>query len=351
MSDFYNETPYTHAGTWQVFPGAIFSNLDLSDCNDTIDGICHHAETLSECIDLCKNDQNKLCRTGYFIQTPDRANYCVPLRQHNKEETSPYYRLRNKNIYPILKNMKTFVFSDFPYPPNAPNALFYTDHFVFKNISKNIHIGMTENASMTENVVFTNDNPIHIQFLPSQVARNYVENYVFVRNGDEIVINIPHTAFVLRKNDLDSQISWTMRAAVTNVPSNIFQIFTKNKKIGDILDYSDEFYFTFQGQPMVYNDLNMLSISSSSIQNSIENKDNIFFQLIPKIEVNYCENGVCKTTSLDQTETDGVQARFKNIPVERSPTCWGKCGKKKSKWYLILIGIVVFIIILKLALS
>lgn len=339
MSSFYNKKPYIHNKTWNVFENAIFSNLDFSDCNDTIDGICHHTKNLSDCIDLCKGD----CKSGYFIETPNK-NYCVPLREHTAEQTSPYYRLRNKNIYPVLKDMKTFVFSKYPFPPNVPNALFYSDHFSLKNILKNMFLNISDNSD----VIFTNDDSGSLQFLPNQVARNYVENYVFIKCGDEVVINIPHTALVLNENS--NTISWSMRAATINVSSDIFQIYSPDKKIGEVLDYNDKFYFTFQSQPVLYDsELNILTITNKNIQNLFDSKANIFFELVPKIQVNYCENNECKQISLDKTIRNGLTATYKNFPVERSPTCWGLCKKpNKLFWIYIIITIILCIVIIKL---
>lgn len=336
---------YKSEGNWTIFPNYILSQLQLSDCDDTIDGICHSTKNLQECIDLCKNDQLKQCRTGYFIEAENGDTFCAPLRQYSKDETSPYYRLRPKSYYPILNDMKTYVFSNYPFPPNLPNVMFYTDHFILKNNESNLYIGFEED---TQKIDFVTSQPLHLQLLPKEISQGNVEAYVYVKNGDEVVINIPKTAFALGEVG-ENKINWIMRASTINLDGNTFQIFCKNKNIGDILDYDDIVYFKFQGNVLT---LNTETKSLTTLNQPSENAST--FSLIPKVQVYYCDKNdkTCKAISLDQTETKGISATYKGFPVERNPNCWGLCKKEKRNLFpfviiLLIICIIIFILILR----
>lgn len=342
--DFYK------SGNWTVFPNSILSQLQLSDCDDTIDGICHSTKNLQECIDLCANDQLKQCRTGYFIETENGDTFCAPLRQYSEDETSPYYRLRNKSYYPILNNMKTYVFSNYPFPPNLPNVMFYTDHFILKNDNSKKYIGFEED---TQKIDFVDSQPLHLQLLPKQISQGNVEAYVYVKNGDDVVINIPKTAFTLGEKE-EGKIDWIMRASVINLEGNTFKIFCKNKKVGDILDYTDKVYFTLQGLLLVYDQDTKSLITKNELNQQDENST---FSLIPKVQVYYCSSSskgsqTCQSISLDETDTNGFSASYKGSPVERSPNCWGLCPKKEKDFFpfliiLLIVLVIVFLIILK----
>src|SRR3990167_5001108 len=118
---------------WYIFPDTVLANINLSGCENTVNGVCHNTKNVEECIDICQKSGK--CRFGYFIQTPD-ANFCAPLLHHEVGSVAPYYRLRNKDIYPGTKNTRSFVFSDgkkYPFLPDMPNALFYADYFSVKN--------------------------------------------------------------------------------------------------------------------------------------------------------------------------------------------------------------------------
>ena len=108
------------------------------------------------------------------------------------------------------------MFSDgkkYPFPPDMPNALFYADYFSVKNIETGLSIGMgdeTESTNETESegetngentIIFSEKNPITIQLLPEKIIRNYLKNFMPVRNEDEEVLNIPQLAFTLRKKE------------------------------------------------------------------------------------------------------------------------------------------------------
>lgn len=334
-------------GDWTVIPNAIFSHLEFLDCDDTIDGICHSTKTLQECIDLCKNDKTGICHSGYFIKTQNGDTFCAPLRE-NKENTNLYYRLRDKDHYPILNTMSTFVFSNNDYPSDLVNSLFYMDRFTIQTIKNKVYIGIDENSS---NLELTNSSPVHFQFLQKEIKQASIENYIHVRNGGDIVLNIPSTTFVLN-NSLDEKgnINFRMGVSLSNTNETIFQLYGLNKEKNEILNYSDTFYLMFQEQLIVFDSENgILKLINSNIENALKNKENVLFTLEPKITVYYCDNSSCNSVSLDQTTRVGNNATYKGNPVFRSSKCWNLCkSSSKSSSKLLFLTIVFLILFLVL---
>lgn len=343
MTSSYEFDPPVVYNDWYVFPDSILSHLELNDCESSVDGVCHQTKNVQECIDLCKNGYPAFCDMGYFIQNKDQ-NICLPINRPTDILINEYYRLRNKNIYPELQDATTAVFFNkhiYPFPPDKPNVLFYTDHFVMKNISTDKTIPKTE---------------ANIQFLSAGIIRNKTENYIYVRNGDELVINIPLSALILRKKDNDSGVVWVQRISSSYDPVNTFQINTfPPKPIGSTLNYDDTFYFTYQGYPLAYDQYDKAVILPVSIDNALseeETKNRVLFKLIPKIQVYYCDNGKCNSIPLEKTDRRDDSAKFNGNFVSRSPVCWGICENttgiflgitKKSRGWII-IGILLVIL-------
>jgi len=311
---------------WYIFKDAILSGIDTSDCNDTVQGFCQRADTYQECLDICKGYPQ--CYYGYYVETPDGDNICVPLKAR-EQKTYPY-RLRHKSYYPILDSMKTYVFltDKYPYPPQIPNALFYGDTF-FASIGKN-PIGLTRKG-----INFTSN--IDMQFLPSKISRSEVENYVTIKDGDEVIVSIPKTSYVLKETK-DGVLDWQQQASLLSIPENIFIIHSKDKTS---MNYSGQFYLEYKGKTVVFKD------GSLRTSENIEQEDAMFFSLTPKVQAYYCD-GECKSVSLDKTEMKGENAFFKGLPVYRNPVCWNLCSNtpKKSlpRFLLPLLLILLFLL-------
>ena len=197
MSEYKFSKPYNYKN-WNLFGNAIFSDVIFNDCVSSITGKCEKVKNIDECLNIC--DKNQKCSFGYYINTPDDKNICVPLNsKYHEKSIGPYYKLRNKNIFPILKDINTFVFtkSDITYPPNFVNTIFYTDTLILENIFSKNSIGISENNTLvSENVL--SSFPAYIQFLPKEILKSLSLKYVSVKNGDEVVINIfliKHTVF------------------------------------------------------------------------------------------------------------------------------------------------------------
>ena len=323
----YNGNP-TIKKDFYIFKDAIIDNIEISDCNDTVNGICKSTNNVDDCINICKNSN---CKNGYFI-SEKKGGICVPLLDTDEEF---YYRLRNKDIYPQLKDKTTYVFSNTKdkYPPQDTNILYYNDNIVIQNLNSALFLSINDDGNVTQQPNFSKDTSINIQFIRSSSNNIFSGNYTKIRNGDNIIINIPQTAMVLRK-DLDTDmVVWKLRASFSNIPANTFQIFALNKKLGDILTYDDKFYFKYQGSIIIFDDtLKNLIISNLSLDNALE-KSNFIFKINPKIQLYTLKNGICSKSSSN------------NINVFRSPNCWGNTDNNKNNPTNLYILIFVLIIL------
>lgn len=332
MSEYTFGKPYI-VNNWYVFPNSTLADLNINDCANSITGKCEKTDTLQQCVNLCEKDNN--CISGYFIETPDKENICVPI--HNTTQDFETYvkllhNIRNKNIFPILKDMKSYIFttSDYNYPPNNINNLLYIDNITIENINTHKSISLGNN----NNNIVMSSNPTYIRLLPYQTEKNPL----MIRNGDSIVISIPNSTYVLR--DVNNSLQWTSSILSNITEDSTLKIFTsdKNKKIGDFLTYSDILYFTYKENPIIYDtDNNSLVIQSMNIDNAISSNKNILFKISPKVTAYTCNKQTCEPVELNTTNTSHY----------RSPSCWNLCNtEKKTKNKIIIIIILLFLIIL-----
>jgi hypothetical protein len=304
--------------SWNIFPGKLLDNLELSDCNDTISGTCEKTQNVQECVDICEKHN---CLYGYFIN-----NLCVPLLSNDKS-SSPYYRLVDKNKYPGMENANTFVFSSkyFEFPSEVPNVLFYADKFTAK-LNNEKFLGLQE-----QDLTFS-ETGLPIQFMPPELSNKFIANYVMVNNGDRVVVNIPGTSYLLRKNTEKPTLSWETRATVINDNQNIFNIYCVRLGItgpNEPMNYNDTFFLTFQNSPVLYNlEDSTIFVGTDSVKNSFNNKLPMTFTFIPKMPVAYCSEGSCVKTTLDKTTMDGPFATINGNNVFRKLDCWNQCEQK-----------------------
>lgn len=322
---------------WYIFENSTFSNINISDCNDTISGICETSKSLDECIDKCRGSEN--CKYGYYIETP-KENICVPLILNN-ETTTPYYRIRNKNIYPELKKLHSTVFVNdiYPFPPNMANVIFFTDNFELASTTGYNLSSLDDDKT----VFFSKGSPITIRFLPEEVKRTYVEEYIPVRDGDTVILNIPNTGYVFHKKLDGDIISWILRASDSKTP-NSFMVHGKGKTTGDILTYSDTIYFMYNNNPLVLKE-DSLVISEKNLDKTLEDGESMYFNTKPNVKVYYHNGNSCKEVNLDETEREGEQAHFMGNIVGRSSSCFGMEDKPKNYLQIVLVCFLVLITI------
>lgn len=350
MSSFHISTPRRYKDEWLIFPDSTISDLNLSDCNDTVHGVCENTKNIEDCIKICEENTHEKCNSGYFIETSGE-NFCVPLRKLT-EDNILYYRIRPKTHYSQLSGLESSVFvlnKNNPFPPNIPNALFLRDNAGIKNVSANKWISMTKQDVLSEDVVFTDNNELSIQLLPEEILRTYSEQHIIIKNGDGINLNVPNTALILTYQPDMNDFKWKLQASSLETPTTTIYINStdKNKPKGEPINYNEQFYFTFQHGIIEYVDSQKaLKVINKSFDSALRDGNNVVFELSPQVEVFYCGDKGCSPMILAKTDRNGFTASYKGYAVSRSPDCWGKCPPKKSQllWYLI-IGIVVLVMI------
>jgi hypothetical protein len=335
-------------GDFLLFSDTTLNNLELSDCDMTVNGICTSPANINDCFKQC---QPPNCNMGYFIETSDKT-ICAPLQMQNNDER-PYYRIRNKDIYPELANTKSTVFVNqktHPFPPNRANSVFCLDIFEVKEIQTGKSISVAEGQDVREEIKF-GDTPVYLQIIPAVAGKTFIENYLAIRNGDRISINIPGTSYLL--NYYENTTEWYLAASFNQPDTTIFQIFVDDpaRKIGAPISYADTFYLAFNNSILIMNDLFRLQVDANiDIIRAKEHNKKCLFKLLPKIKGYYCENNTCNDIILDQADMDGPHVTHKGNLVTRNPTCWNICEKKHNKHYVFVIIVIIVILIVLLIL-
>lgn len=283
--------------------------IDGVDCSNTVDGVCHNTKTLKECIQLCS--ANPDCKNGYFIKRKNGGNECAPLYRQD----SVYYLMRKQ---PETLSQKSFVFSSKkdPFPPPTSNRMYFGDNLMLDKNGKRLSISDDEKALLqTQGVI--------VHFLSSR-------KFMALKSGDDVVINIPNTAYMLSKDPNSNNMIWIKSSTVRGI-----KVYGVNTNVGDILNYTDSLFFRYENAPISFDgNLTILPLGS----------DDVVIKAIPKVKVYYCEFGRCKSVSLEDTEMKGEDAFYKGERVYRSPNCWDKCLNRLV--WRILFGIFVFCFIL-----
>ena len=207
---------------FNIFPNTTISDIWFNDCSSSVTGKCENTKSLRDCISLCKEE---ICDSGYFIETPDNNNICIPFFNDSiHKRPNIYKRLHHQDIYPQLRNVKSFVFANnniLKYPPDKPNNVLYTDRIYLTNIFSNKSIGINgDNKSILDDIL--TNIPITLQLLPKDIERTNVSRHYEVKNGDNVIVNVPNTTYVLQTENF--KLTWAMRLTTFSDPKNIFTI-------------------------------------------------------------------------------------------------------------------------------
>ena len=367
MSEFKINKPWLYKDKWLIFPDTIFSELDLTDCNDTVKGICTTGQTLEQCIESCAITDG-YCGAGYFIERKD-GNICVPIRTGIHKFLNQAFRLRNKSLYPVMKDMKVSTFIDrsiFPFPPDIPNATFYQDPFFLENVETGMKVELPPKDLIdVTRIQFTDsDQTVNIQLLPVRNTMYTNQVYIPVRHVEPVIINIPGTSLVMRKNANNNYIGWAPRLTAIAQSENTFKIYPtklkKTKKKFQILNYDEEIYITYQDLYIIEYDpkYNTIKAIYSTYENAKADGRNITFRLRPNIQAYFCKDLKCHTVNLKDTDMDDLKATYQGNHIVRNPECWGMCkykdandlltfsdypSKSHGKTWLIIMGVLVII--------
>jgi hypothetical protein len=319
--------PWQYKNKWMVWPETTLDSIIISDCDSTINGICLSGKTINQCIDECKEG----CSAGYHMQFENGTTLCAPLLTNNRPHLNPVHRLRRKEIYPELKNVKisTFVNTDyFPFPPEEGNVVFFLDILTISDKMNEMYITLKNKQSGDDLIYLDKNTENNLQFIDALITAGQVERYMPLRYGQPCHIATPATSLLISVSSKNT-LEWKESSTLFSTENTIFELIPidSTKKIGDLVTYNDVFGIR-HGTSLVIANINYpyLHLSSNNLDKISNNKDLIYkFTLSSKMIGYYCDGRNCKEVPIKDIETVGTSGLYKGVTVGRNQNCWGVC--------------------------
>ena len=319
--------PWQYKNKWIVWPETTLDSIIISDCNDTINGICLSGKTINQCIDECKEG----CAAGYHMEFKNGTTLCAPLLTNNRPHLNPVHRLRKKEIYKELENVKisTFVNTDyFPFPPEEGNVVFFQDILTISDKLNGMSVGLKNNKPGHDLIYLDKNIENNLQFIDALITASQVEKYMPLRYGQPCQIAIPATSLLISVTSKNT-LEWKESSLLFSTETTTFSIIPidSTKKLGDLVTYNDVFGISY-GNLLVVANINYpyLQLSNDNMDNIINNKNIIYkFTLTSKMLGYYCDGRDCKQVPIKDIETLGSAGLYKGVTVGRNPDCWGVC--------------------------
>lgn len=244
-------------GPWIIWPNSTLSAITISDCNDTVEGICYKDLSIQECMQRCPGDN---CGFGLYTKFKNGESICTPIRSIVHPELTPLYRLRNQSYYnldPNVVSMSVFVNTNlFPFPPNFANTVFYGDVLALKNVDSGLTLN-TEIPRKKGGGPCIMDKPIDsiLTLQPKVRTANSVIHDQPIVFGDDVILSVKGSSYVAQvQNDGGvNPIVWKEALGILGGIGTAFKIIPVDptKKIGDLVTYSDEIAFQYKGIGMI----------------------------------------------------------------------------------------------------
>ena len=340
---------------WKIFNNSILDNMEISDCNDTIQGICLTNKSLEECMDLCKGD----CSVGVFFDfkqennriydspdSPDSKTICVPIRTDNRPALHPVYRIKNQSIYnldPDYVEVTTFIDTNkWTFPPDLANVIFHGDIINLSTDPRResphspdspvpIIVDIENVLKLGPGLVIGNEVPIksNIQINTIKLTANPVKQNSPIIYGAKIFFSILGTSFIM--NNQNNTLMWT--PTLSKLLDDDIQYFTikptrlSGKKVGDLITYSDTFLIMYLNIGFVaYNKLKRNYNILWDISNIDLNEFEIQFKCIPQKSGYFCHDGnTCKSVLIKDTIPVMNGRKFEDSLVFLQKNCFNLC--------------------------
>lgn len=310
-------------GEWNIWSNTILDDMALSDCNDTINGVCLQNKTLEQCINECDGE----CGTGVYFKFASGKSICVPIRTGMHPTLSPLYRLRKQEYYNLLpKNVEVFVFvnnNKFPFPPNMGNTIFYYDFITLQNIGTKNFLYI-ENKSKNNTLKFlSKKSDSTLQIIPViNTAGNFQSNFPLLY-GDNFNLIIPGTNMIAMKKG--KEIEWVIAPLeFAKIGQRYFSFWPSSpgKKIGEPINYQEPLIIVYEGQKL-YLTKNGKLTTSVGIETT--------FRVISKMVGYYCNKNSCEQVPIKDLNENG---NYNNFQVYRHKGCWNRCKNLEQSLHL-----------------
>jgi hypothetical protein len=318
--------PWKYKNNWIIWPETILDILTISDCNDTVNGICLSGKSIKECIDECKDS----CGAGYHIEFENGSTLCAPLRTTVNPLLNQIHRLKKKDVYPELKyaTISTFINTDhFPFPPEEANVVFFRDVVDIIDVVNKMSI--TTNIRENDYIYLKKENKNNLQFRETTQTLGQISQYIPLQYGVPVQISIPGTSLLISNSDKNI-LTWNASPIVFSTENTTFILRSLDpKKNKDKISYGDIFYITYGAENyivVINTQLSRLEIVKDSLEQIDINKQFLYkFTLESNMMGYYCDGRECKKIPIKDMEKNGHIGRYKNVTVGRDPNCWGVC--------------------------
>ena len=328
------EKPWQYKNKWLVWPETVLDIITISDCNDTVNGICLSGKTIEECIDECKGS----CGAGYHIQFENGSTLCAPILT-NINYQNPIHRLRRKSIYPELNNVKisTFVNVDyFPFPPEEANVVFFEDLVTISDSVTGMSIGTENKENSGNRIKLVKEGKNNVQITQAQISRSQIANSMPLRYGDAFQIAIPATSLLISVSQKNNLVWESLpNIFIFSTDESTFNLVPvdSTKHYGDIVTYGDNFAISNLSRSSFV----VLNTHDSDLQLKYDNLEKILnnkifictFTITSKMLGYYCDGRKCKPVPIKDINKTGMAGRYKGVTVGRNPNCWGVCNYLK----------------------
>lgn len=354
MDQFNLGEPWIYRERMVTFPNTVFAELDTTDCNDTVNGICRHGLSLEQCMDVVINSKG-MSGAGYHIELNnsdtnvsgvdtvgkplkpgEKDSICIPMRTATHPLMNPTFRLRNKDVYPELKNHRVSAFIDhnvYGFPPNQSATVLFQDKFILQNVETGLYVDTPE---FKTEITMSKKQSTNIQILPLRNSMFKNGAYIPVRHVDPVILNIPGSSLILAKG-LNDVLEWEPRLVALENTTNTFYIYPtvwkKDYVHYRMLTYDETVYIMYQNLYLVEVVDGKLMISYDNYKNAKADKKNVTFVLKPNFFVYYCDDKTktCNQIELDKTQKSDLAASYQGNMVFRNPNCGGGCDFFKHK--------------------
>lgn len=347
MNEHKLKKPWVYKNHVNVYEDAIFSDLDTSDCNDSVNGKCFKNLSLTECIEKMIQKSFELPSTaklpsssaGYHIENGNET-ICVPIRSEIHPHLNNEHRLRNKSIYPVMKDMKTHAFINTNKVFDDRSVLIQ-DFFLLKNVETGL---MLFNPEFSDSILLNESKSSNLQLVSNHNTLYRNSRYISARYGFPYVLNIPGTSLVVSAGEYNHATLKPHLLPLHNT-KDLFYFYPKdgNGK-SDTMNFLDTFYILYQNIFLVEVIDGVLTFVYDSYDNVLDESRNVHFTLIPNVEVYYCDSGTA--SCLQSNMHDVLNTKIK---LYRNPSCLGECGETNKNrgvcvLFLFILCLVLYLI-------